>query len=133
MQKKEAIRYIENAKEILSRSPIEGDSYVDIKYVRSACGTAYIGVLRAIEEFLLRRGLNKKELPQKVEEYMKALKKYCAPYDGKLVREFDELYDELHIAGYYRGLLHGVDTVKSVLKRAKVFIEKLPSYHLQIK
>lgn len=127
MQKKEAIRYIENAKEILIKSPIEGDRYADVKYVKAACGTAYLGILKAIEEFLLRKGLSKKELPKRYEEYQKALQKYASIYDGRLLKEFDDLYDELHIAGYYRGLLHGVDTVKSVLKRANVFIEKLPS------
>jgi len=35
------------------------------------------------------------------------------------------LYDTLHIAGYYRGLLYNVDIVKDSLKAAKVFIEKM--------
>jgi len=35
------------------------------------------------------------------------------------------LYDELHIAGYYRGLLHDVNIVKEALKAAKAFIEKI--------
>ena len=42
---KEAIRYLQNAKEILSKSPVEDDRYVDIKYVKSACGVAYLRVL----------------------------------------------------------------------------------------
>jgi hypothetical protein len=93
--------------------------------VKSACGVAYLGVLRAIEDYLLSKGLSKKELPKKVEEYMKALKKYASPYNGKLVKEFDALYDTLHIAGYYRGLLHSTSVVKEALKAAQTFIEKL--------
>jgi hypothetical protein len=122
---KEPVRYLENAKELLRKSPIEGNRYADKKYVKSACGVAYLGVLKAIEEHLLKKGLTKKELPQKVEEYRKALQKYISVHNGKLLKEFDDLYDELHIAGYYRGMLHRVDVVKGAIKGAKEFIEKL--------
>jgi hypothetical protein len=122
---KEPVRYLENAKELLRKSPIEGNRYADEKYVKSACGVAYLGVLKAIEESLLKKGLTKKELPKRVEEYRKALQKYVSIHNGKLLKEFDDLYDELHIAGYYRGMLHRVDTLKSVFKGAKEFIEKL--------
>ncbi|MBI4689583.1 MAG: DUF5618 family protein [Nitrospirae bacterium] len=122
---KEPVRYLDNAKELLSKSPIEDNRYADEKYVKSACGVAYLGVLRAIEEHLLKKGLTKKELPKKVEEYRKALQKYISVHNGKLLKEFDDIYDELHIAGYYRGMLHRTDVVKGVLKGAKEFIEKL--------
>ncbi len=122
---KEAIRYIQNAKELLSKSPIENNRYADDKYVKSACGVAYLGVLKAIEEILLKKGLTKKELPKKVEEYRKALQKYVSVHNGKLLKEFDDIYDELHIAGYYRGNMHHVDIVKGALKGAKAFIERV--------
>lgn len=122
---KEPLRYLQNAKETLTRSPIEDNEYTDDKYVKVACGTASLGILKAIDEYLLRQGVGKKELPKKVEEYRKALQRYATPHNGKLLRHFDNLYDELHIAGYYRGVLHRVDTVKSSLKGAKEFIEKL--------
>ncbi|MCL4537368.1 MAG: DUF5618 family protein, partial [Nitrospirae bacterium] len=67
--KKEPIRYLDNAKELLKKSPIEGNRYTDDKYVKSACGVAYLGVLKAIEESLINKGLTRKELPKKVEEY----------------------------------------------------------------
>jgi len=38
---KEAIRYLENAKEILKNAKIEDNRYEDIKPVREAFGTAY--------------------------------------------------------------------------------------------
>jgi len=122
---KEPLRYIYNAKEILGRSPIEDDVYTDEKYVKSACGVAYLGVLKAIDEYLLKKGLARNELPKKVEEYEKALKKYGGVHNGKLLRQFSYLYDELHIAGYYRGLLHKANIVKEALKGAKDFIAKL--------
>ena len=122
---KEPLRYLNNAKEILSKSPIEDKRYADDKYVKSACGVAYLGVLKAIEASLLKRGLTKKELPKKVEECRKILQKYVSVHNGKLLKEFDAIYDELHIAGYYRGLLHSTDAVKGAFRLAKEFIEKL--------
>lgn len=119
------MRYIDNAKEILGKSPIEDGRYVDKKYVKSACGIAYLGVLEAINEALLKKGLSRQELPKKVEEYEKAFKKHLSVNNGKLLREFNDLYDELHIAGYYRGLLHKTNIVKEALKGAKDFIAKL--------
>ena len=122
---KEAVRYLDNAKEILGRSAIENDQYLDDKYVKSACGVAYLGVLRAIDQFLLSRGVSKKELPKKVDEYQKALQKHASIHDGKLIRQFENIYDELHIAGYYRGNLHSVAIVKAALKSAESFIKKI--------
>ena len=123
---KEAIRYFENAKEILKKSPIEDNRYADEKYVKSACGVAYLGVLKAIDEYLLKKkGITRKELPKKVEEYRKILQKYVSVHNGKLLKQFDDIYDELHIAGYYRGNLHSVGTVKEAFRTAKEFIEKL--------
>lgn len=122
---REPIRYLENAKDLLRKSPIEGNRYADEKYVKSACGVAYLGVLKAIEEHLLKKGLTKKELPKMAEEYRKSLQKHISVHNGKLLKEFDDLYDELHIAGYYRGMLHRVNIVKEALKGAKEFIEKL--------
>ena len=122
---KESIRYLQNAREILKKAPREGRFYTDVKPVREACSTAYLSILEAINEYLVSRGLSKKELPKSVEAYQKVLRKYLGIHNGKLFREFDILYDELHIAGYYRGLLHRVDVVHDVLKGAHEFIEKL--------
>jgi hypothetical protein len=103
--------------------PIEDNAYADVKPVQEACATAYLAVLKAIDECLLNRGLSKKELPRSVDGY--ALKKYLTVCNGKLVREFEKLYDQLHIAGYSRALLHDVDIVKDAIKAARAFIEKI--------
>lgn len=116
---------MENAKEILRKSPIEENYYKDIKYVKTACGTAYLGVLKAIDDYLLGRGITKDKLPKKVEEYEKALKKYGGQYNGKLLGQFNVIYHELHIAGYYRGDLQAVKTVKEALANGRIFIERL--------
>ena len=121
----EAIRYFNNAKEILSKAKIEDNRYVDIKYVQEACGTAYLAVLKAINEYLFKKGVLKKEIPRSVEAYRKVLQKYLIIHNGKLLREFDNLYHELHIAGYYVGGLRHVGTIKETFKAAKAFIDKI--------
>ena len=122
---KEAFRYLNNAKQVLKSAPVEDGTYTDIKPVREACGIAYLAVLMAIDDHLLKRGLNKKELPRSVDGYRKALRKYSAVHDGRLLKEFEALYEALHIAGYYRGNLYLVDMIKDALKAAKAFIEKI--------
>ena len=122
---KEALRYLNNAKEILKKVPVEDNRYTDTKPVREAFGTAYSSILEAINEVLLKRGFSKKELPKSVEGYRKALQKYVTVHNGKLLKDFEMLYDALHIAGYYRGLIYNVDAVKDYIKSTKTFIEKL--------
>jgi uncharacterized protein (UPF0332 family) len=122
---KEALRYLNNAKEILKSAPIEDNAYSDVKPVQEACAAAYLAVLKAIDLCLLNRGLNKKDLPRSVDGYRKALQKHLSMHDGKLLREFERLYDQLHIAGYYKALLHDVDIVKDAIRAARTFIEKV--------
>lgn len=122
---KESIRYLNNAKEILKKIPVEDNIYTDVKPVREAFGTAYLAILEAINEALLKRGLTKKELPKSVDAYRMSLKKYVSVHNGKLMREFEMLYDALHIAGYYRGLIYDVNAVKDYIKATKAFIEKI--------
>lgn len=129
---KEAIRYLQNAKELLSKSPIEDNIYTDIKYVREACSTAYLAILIAIDEYLLKQGVSKKELPKlvvskanpSVDAYREKIKKYLLVHNGKLMNRFEGLYDEL---GYYRGLLRDVNVIilKKCLKMLRHLLKKL--------
>ncbi|MEK6652931.1 MAG: DUF5618 family protein [Nitrospirota bacterium] len=125
MQKREAIRYFENAKDLLKKSHVDDNRYSDVKYVQEACGTAYLAVLKAIDEYLLKRGVSQKDLPDSVEGYRDMLKKYLSVHNGKLTKDFNSLYNLLHIAGYYRGLLDRVEIVKDTFKITKSFIEKV--------
>lgn len=122
---KEADRYLENAEEILESAPEEDGTYLDVKPVQEACGTAYLAVLKAIDQYLETRGVVRKNLPRSVDGYRGMLRKYCLVRDGKLLREFDKIYDMLHIAGYYRGLLKDVNVVRDALKAARHFIGKM--------
>ncbi|MBM4276305.1 MAG: hypothetical protein FJ130_00275 [Deltaproteobacteria bacterium] len=122
---REALRYLNNAKEILKSVPVEDNTYTDIKPVREAFATAYLAILEAINEYLIKKGLMKKELPKSVDAYRKALQKYLVVRDGKVLREFEKLYDALHIAGYYRGLIYDVEAVKAYMRATKEFIGKI--------
>jgi len=122
---REVKRYIENAKEILKKARKEGGYYIDMKYVKSAFGCLYLGILKAVDEFLLSKGIQEKNLPKKIDEYMRYLKKYGSVYNGKLIREFDSLYYQIHIAGYYRGFLKSEKIVKEAFEEAEIFIKKL--------
>jgi hypothetical protein len=122
---REAVRYLNNAREILRRIPVEGDTYIDRKPVREAMGTAYLAVLEAINEALSRRGVARKNLPKSVDAYRAALQRHLAVRNGKLLRQFESLYDALHIAGYYRGLIYDRKLVREALIAAHNFIEKV--------
>jgi hypothetical protein len=121
----EAYRYMENARGLLKAAAIEDNIYLDKKPVREAFGTAYLAILEAVNEALIKKGLTRKELPKSVDGYMAAIKKHLSVNNGKLVREFDSLYEALHIAGYYRGLFTHVGAVKEFMKEADAFIRKL--------
>ncbi|MBF0405421.1 MAG: DUF5618 family protein [Nitrospirae bacterium] len=71
----EAYRYIENARELLKAASIEDNIYLDKKPVREAFCTAYLAILEAINEALIKNGLTRKELPKSVDGYMAAIKK----------------------------------------------------------
>ena len=122
---KEALRYLDNAKAILKSASIEDNTYTDVKPVQEACGTAYLAVLKAIDQYLMKKGVEERELPQSVDGYREMMRKYLMIHNGKLLKEFEKLYKLLHIAGYYRGLLEDVTVVKDALKAAKIFIEKI--------
>ena len=125
MEKREALRYLENAKEILKTVRVEDNTYIDVKPVQEACGTAYLAVLKAIDQYLIKKGVEERELPQSVDGYKEMLRKHLMIHNGKLLKEFEKLYKLLHIAGYYRGLLEDVAVVKDAMKAAKTFIEKI--------
>jgi hypothetical protein len=122
---KESLRYLNNAREILRATGIDGANYSDVKPVREAFGTVYLAILEAVNEALIEKGFSKRDLPKSVDSYRKNLQKHLSIHNGKLLKEFDILYDEVHIAGYYRGLLYNVNAVKEILKSAKGFIEKV--------
>ncbi len=54
---REPLRYLNKANEILKKVSVDNGIYTDIKPVREAFGIAYLAILEAIDEALLRKGL----------------------------------------------------------------------------
>jgi hypothetical protein len=57
-------------------------------------------VLEATNEYLVKKGLTRKELPKSVDAYRKALRKYLAVHGCKLLGQFEKPYDALHRGRY---------------------------------
>jgi len=107
----EAARYLQNAKEILREKAGKKDGlYADVKYVKMAAGTAYSAALLILDEYLKQKEGIKFVKPKSIEDYTSRIRKY----DKKLLRLLVNVYDELHIIGYYHGT-RSVDTIQTGL------------------
>jgi hypothetical protein len=107
----EAARYIDNARKILTEKAGKKDGlYADVKYVKMASGTAYSAALLILDEYLKQKEGDKFIKPKSIEDYTNRIRKY----DKKLLRLMVNVYDELHINGYYHGT-RSVDTIQTGL------------------
>ena len=120
---KEAKRYLANGKETIAKSPIEGKLYADEKYVREGAGIAYLAALKAIDGYLVGRGITKDKLPKSIEEYW-AMKKKHIPHNGKFTQSLTIAYQNLHISAYYQGV-QSINVVKEGLQAVKEIITML--------
>ena len=119
----EAIRYMDNAKEYLKNAQKDGDVYRDTKYVKTACGTAYSGVLLAMDGFFILKGMHtskSKKDRKSIEYYQRNLSKY----DRKMLDNLNMAYNILHLSGYYDGTQDAV-VVKRGFDLAYQLIEKI--------
>jgi len=114
----EALRYLQNAKDTLQKAGKDGKDYADIKYVKTAAGTAYSAVLLAIDEYLRRKEGAKFKKPQSIDDYRIRLVKQNKTLKSLL----NSAYDTLHIAGYYYGT-PSVKTIASGFEDAYKIIE----------
>jgi Domain of unknown function (DUF5618) len=116
----EAMRYLANAKDTLKSAKKEDDFFGDIKYVKTACGTAYNGVLLALDGYFLLKGIEKPKKGRKSIEYYT---NNVAKLDGKLTKELKAAYDILHLSGYYDGtnsvkvVSTGFEVAHNIIKR----------------
>ena len=117
----EAIRYMDNAKETLQKAVKEDDYYRDRKYVRTACGTAYNGVLIALDAYLILKDV---ELPKKKRRSIAFYTNNIAQLDKKMLNYLDVVYDVLHLDGYYDGILDAV-VIKRGFDVAYQIIDKI--------
>ena len=118
----DAMRYMDNAKEYLKSAQKEGKYYCDQKYVKTACATAYSGVLIALDCFLLLKGIEKPEGRERksIEYYHSNLGKI----DRKMVNYLNSTYKILHLWGYYDGI-ENVNVIKEGFDEAYKIIEKI--------
>jgi len=97
----EAVRYMDNAKDTLRKAEKQDHGwYKDEKYVRSACGIAYLGVLVALDAWLTLKGVqipNKRKHPT-IDFYEDSV----AKLDKKMLDYLQSAYNILHLEGYYR-------------------------------
>jgi len=122
-----AVRYLDNAKEMLKKAGKEGRRFKDTKYVSSASGIAYRGVLIALDIWLKLKGA---DLPKSdvrgrkkgvsVDFYRKNLMNR----DKKLLDDYNDVYDSLHILGYY-DCIRSVATIEDGFKLAEEIIERV--------
>ena len=118
----EAIRYMDNAKESLGKAQKEGKFYNDPKYVRAACGTAYSGLLIALDCFLMLKGFEKPSKKQRksIDYYLMNITKL----DKKMLAYVNSAYQILHLYGYYDGT-NNVAVIKEGFNNAYTLIEKI--------
>jgi len=122
----EAIRYMDNAKETLKRAGRDGTRYTDKKYVRTACGTAYHGVLIALDAWLKLKGVP--ELSKKQRKSIAYYMDCVAKLDKKMLSSLDIAYDVLHLSGYYDGVL-SVKVIEAGFEEAYEIIDKIKPEH----
>ena len=119
----EATRYMENAKACLSKAKKEDNYYNDQKYVRMACGTAYSGLLIALDCFFILKGIhqpNSKKTRKSIEYYQSNITKI----DRKMLNNLNVAYKILHLSGYYDGI-ESVSVVKDGFDEAYKIIERI--------
>jgi uncharacterized protein (UPF0332 family) len=116
----EAIRYMDNAKETLKKAGKEDHYYNDRKYVKTACGTAYNGMLLALDAYLLLKGIKHTKRRKSIEYYCEQIGKL----DKKMLRQVNNAYEILHLSGYYDGILD-IRVVKVGFDEAYGIINKI--------
>ncbi|PGH39771.1 MAG: hypothetical protein CRN43_07100 [Candidatus Nephrothrix sp. EaCA] len=100
----EAVRYMENAKDMLKNKACKVNGvYQDKKYVRMACAIAYLAALLATETYLACKGKpipNRKDRRNNIDDYKREL----AKADRKMLSHLHGVWNSLHCDGYYEGV-----------------------------
>ena len=98
----EAMRYMDNTRECLQKAQKDGKYYRDAKYVKMACGTAYNGLLVALDGFLILKNV---EIPKgKKRKSIEFYHNNLALLDKKMLNTLNNAYKVLHLWGYYDGI-----------------------------
>lgn len=78
-----------------------------------------LGMLKACDEHLILRRIDKAKLPASYQDYWQALSKDLS-HNGKVKSALKIAYENLHILGYYRGGT-GVSMIKEGFQCAKIY------------
>jgi uncharacterized protein (UPF0332 family) len=116
----EALRYMDNAKETLQKAGKDGSLYLDVKYVKTACGTAYNAVLIAMDCMFLIKGISAPKRRKSIEYY----RNNASKVDRKSMDFLNSAYNVLHLDGYYDGI-KAVKVIQSGFDSAYEIIEKI--------
>ena len=123
---KEATRYLNNAKTMLSEKAGKKDKfYTDAKYVKTACGTAYNGVLIVLDAYIKIKGETYK-LPKNGRKSIDYYRQNIKSKDTVLLNHLNAAYDVLHLSGYYEGILKvstitdGINSLKDIISHFKL-------------
>jgi hypothetical protein len=122
----EATRYMNNATDVLQKSGKEGKFYLDAKYVRMACGTAYSGVLVALDAYFEMRGIPRP--PKKKRVSIDYYKFNLGKLDLKMLSHLNTVYNVLHLNGYYEGEC-SVSVIKAGFDSAYAIIDHIKPEH----
>jgi hypothetical protein len=120
---KEAMRYIDNANETFKLAGQDGKFYVGEKYVKTACGTAYSGILKALDFLFDIKGIPQKRGRKSIDYYQKEL----SQVDKKLLKHLNNSYEVLHLYSYYEGgdkiatIDSGIDDALSIISALKPY------------
>ena len=120
---KEAIRYVDNARDILKLAGKEDKFYADVKYVQTACGTAYLGIMKALDFLFDIKNVPKRRGRKSIEYYHTTLSKV----DKKLLNHLNDAYSILHIEGYYGGIKN-IKIINLGFELATLIINALKPY-----
>ncbi len=125
MRFREAVRYMENASDILRRKAKKKNRYYeDEKHVRSSCAIAYKAVLLAAKTFLEINGeLRRRKKYSRINE--NDLRIGLAKVDNNILNEFKSAFAVLYRGGYYEGecnygyIQSGIDSAIHLINKIK--------------
>jgi len=131
-----AKRYLENAKELLKQAGIDKrrNAYLDLKYVSMASGTAYLSALEALKAlFILKLDIDEEFIKKKIKDisiYKQYIRELSIGKDKDYIQGLlVDIYDILHLGGYYRELQSkkaiddGFEKVEKIIKIVESYVK----------
>ncbi|MBM2813478.1 MAG: hypothetical protein HW421_240 [Ignavibacteria bacterium] len=120
---KEAMSYIGESRKNLQLAGNDGIFYNDEMYVKTACGIAYTGLLKAMDFYFDIKGTPKRRGRKSIEYYQTVLK----DMDKTLLKHLNCAYRILYLNGYYEGetkikaIEVGLDSAISIISKLKPY------------